>query len=489
MFRSRVGLALRITGMLMMIFSGSLLTPLPFSFYYQDGAHWDFLQTFIITLALGFMIWFPHRRIYRELRARDGFLVTVLVYLGLGFSGSLLFQLSVEMTLPWADALFESFSGITTTGATVLTNLDSLPPSVLFYRQQLQWLGGMGIIVLAVAVLPILGVGGMMLYRAETPGPVKDSKLTPRITETSKVLWYIYMGLTAACAFAYWMAGMSVFDAICHSFSTVAIGGFSTHDASLGYFDSGAVEWVAMIFMILCGINFGLHFLVLRHGSPGYYLKDPEVRFYLSMLFVVFAVCACILSFHSYDAGTGTVGEALRKASFHAVSVATTTGFTTEDFSAWPHPAPFILLFAAFVGGCAGSTAGGLKSVRMLLIFLQGIREIRMLIRPNAVFYVKLSGQNVEDRVINSVWGFLAVYLFAFVIILIIVMLEGMDFVTAFSTVGATVNNLGPALGEAAANYKGLSSLSKLTLCGAMLMGRLEIYTLLVLFAPSFWRW
>jgi trk system potassium uptake protein TrkH len=342
----------------------------------------------------------------------------------------------------------------------------------------------MGIIVLAVAILPMLGIGGMQLYRAESPGPVKDNKLTPRITETAKALWYLYLGITLACALSYWAAGMSVFDAICHSFSTVAIGGFSTHDASLGYFDNPAVEMVAIVFMIFAGINFGLHFMVFNRRNPALYLQDRELRAYVFVLAaVIVVVCSVLLRYP-------TASDApIREGVFQAVSMATTTGYATTSFNLWPSAAPVLLMFAAFAGGCAGSTAGGIKIIRVLLIYLQGAREIRRLIHPNGVFTVKLGRQKVPDRVIEAVWGFFSVYVISFLTLVTGVMyFSELDFLTAFSAVGACLNNLGPGLGDVAANYASLSAGVKWTLIFAMLLGRLEIFTLLVLFTPAFWR-
>ena len=295
-------------------------------------------------------------------------------------------------------------SGLTTTGATVLVNLDDMPKSLLFYRQQLQWFGGMGIIVLAVAIFPMLGIGGMQLYRTESPGPVKDNKLTPRITGDRQGTWYIYLSLTVACALAYWCAGMSPFDAISHSFATVAIGGFSTHDASMGFFNSPAIEAVACVFMVLSGINFGLHFLVWRRKDLRLYLADHEVRNSFSDA----VVCGFCRRQHSAVNSPGTQDSALRQGIFQTISFATTTGFVTENVSEWPAAAPTLLLLAAFAGGCAGSTAGGIKLVRVLMIYLQGMREVRRLIHPNGVFPIKLGKTPVSDRLIESVWSFLA---------------------------------------------------------------------------------
>lgn len=475
---------LRILGILLMIFSITQLPPLAVSFYYQDMAHWAFTTAFAITLATGFIIWVPVYAVRQELSIRDGFLVTVLFWTVLGVFGSLPLMLSEHPGLSAVDAVFESISGLTTTGATVMTGLDQLPRSILYYRQQLQWLGGMGIIVLAVAILPMLGIGGMQLYRAETPGPVKDNKLTPRITETAKALWYIYLSLTIACALAYWLAGMNPFDAIGHSFSTVAIGGFSTHDASIGHFDSPTIESIGIFFMIVAGINFGLHFFAWRHHTLVHYLQDPEVKFYLSLLGLITLLTLFVLVITE----TYTAVESLRKAAFMVVSVATTTGFATADFAHWPAMLPFMLFVLAFVGGCASSTAGGMKAIRVLLILKQGYREILRLIHPNAVIPVKLGQRPIPDRILQAVWGFFSVYLIVFVVMLIALLATGLDQVTAWSAVGATLNNLGPGLGEVAAHYGGLNPAAKWILCLAMLLGRLEVFTMLVLFTPAFWR-
>jgi trk system potassium uptake protein TrkH len=383
------------------------------------------------------------------------------------------------------DAVFESISGLTTTGATVIIGLDNLPHSILFYRQELQWLGGMGIIVLAVAVMPMLGIGGMQLYRAEAPGPVKDSKLTPRIAETAKALWYIYLGLTIACALAYWLAGMTPFDAIAHSFSTVAIGGFSTHDASIGYFNSVAIESVAIVFMLLGGVNFALHFTGLRALNVLHYFKDAEFKMYLSVLSVVSLAIITYLYLH-HD--IPDIDAAIRQGLFHAVSIGTTAGFATTDFSSWPTFVPVMLLFASFVGGCAGSTGGGMKVIRVLLLIKQGQREMMRLIHPNAQVVVKIGKHPVNDSVIDAVWGFFAAYVASFVIMMLLLMVAGNDQITAFSAVAATINNLGPGLGDVSGNYAGLDSFSKWVLCFSMLLGRLEIFTLLVMFLPAFWR-
>ncbi len=469
--------------MLLALFSLTMLPPSLVAWIYDEQALAIFVDAFLITLTIGFLIWLPVRRQKTDLRLRAGFLIVVLFWVVLGVFGAFPFLYSPHLSI--VDAVFESLSGLTTTGATVITHIDGLPKSVLFYRQQLQWLGGMGIIVLAVAVLPMLGVGGMQLYRAESPGPVKDNKLTPRLTETAKALWYIYLALTLACAASYWMAGMSVFDAIAHSFSTVAIGGFSTHDASLGYFDSQIIEAVATAFMLFSGINFALHFFAWRRVSFVPYLDDSECRTYC--LFLLAVMLATFIYLAQGDV-YGSWQESLRYGVFQAVSIATTTGFTSDAYYQWPGFLPVMLLLASFIGGCAGSTGGGLKVIRVLLLVKQGTREINKLVHPNASFPVKVGNKSMSQGIIDSIWGFFALYVMCFCVMSLILSATGLDLVTAFSAVAACINNMGPGLGNVAVNYAEINPMAKWVLCVAMLLGRLEIFTLLVLFSPVYWR-
>jgi trk system potassium uptake protein TrkH len=474
----------RVLGLLMMIFSFTLVPPMLVSLLYQDGTLNAFLYALFITFGIGLFTWLPVRNHKQELKTRDGFVITVLFWIVLAFSGSLPLYLAEHPGLSYTDAFFESLSGWTTTGATVITGLDELPKSILWYRQQLQWLGGMGIIVLAVAVLPMLGIGGMQLFRAETPGPVKDSKLTPRITETAKALWYIYLSLTIACAVAYWFAGMSVFDAIGHSFSTVAIGGFSTHDASLGYFNSPTIEAIAMIFMLISVLNFGLHFYAWKNKSLVHYFLDSEFKFLCSVLLGGALLTVSAL----WVTETYTLSESFRHGLFQLISIATTTGFGTSGFADWPVFLPVLLFMMAFIGGCAGSTGGGMKVIRILLIYKQGLREVGRLVHPNAIIPVKINKRSVNDRVLESVWGFFSVYIFTYMVMMVALLATGLDHVTAFSAVGACLNNLGPGLGEVAAHYGNISDVAKWILSITMLLGRLEIFTFLVLISPAFWR-
>ncbi len=475
----------RILGLLLMVFSITMLPALAVSIAYVDGENMAFAGGFVVTAVSGAVLWFPVRRVSDDLRLRDGFLVVAGFWIVLGLFGAAPFLLADQLNMKPIDAVFESMSGLTTTGATVLTGLDELPRSILYYRQQLQWLGGMGIIVLAVAVLPMLGVGGMQLYRAETPGPVKDTKLTPRITETAKALWYIYLGITVICVLAYMAAGMTLFDAIGHGFSTVAIGGFSTHDASIGHFDSPLIEMIAVVFMFISGVNFSLHFLAWRTATVANYLRDPEFRAYVTVLGGLTLLVTLYLAITS---SYPTFTEAFTKGIFQAVSIGTTTGFTTADYSAWPGSLPVALILASFIGGCAGSTGGGMKVIRWLLVYKQGVREVRQLVHPSAQIPVKIGSKAVSERVIGAVWGFFAVYIVLFGFMMLLLMATGLDQVTAFSAVAASLNNLGPGLGDVSSNFSSLGPTAKGVSIAAMLLGRLEIFTLFVLFTTTFWQ-
>ena len=482
MFSSAV---LRILGVLLVMFSTTMLPPLIISWMSSDGSAGAFFVAYLATASVGGALWILFRNKARELRVRDGFLIVVLFWTVLAIFGTAPLLLSPNPALSLTDALFESMSGLTTTGATVLTGLDNLPPSILYYRQQLQWLGGMGIIVLAVAVMPMLGVGGMQLYRAETPGPMKDSKLTPRITETAKALWYIYLGLTVSCAVAYWAAGMTVFDAVGHAFSTVAIGGFSTHDESIGFFNNPLVMIIAMIFMLVSAINFALHFTVVRSRSISTYFGDTEVKaFMVFMLLVITTAITVLAIWETYPSS----GQTILHGAFQVISIGTTTGFTTTGFHWWPSFLPVLLIIMSAVGGCAGSTAGGMKMIRFVLLYKQGKREIGQLIHPSALVTVKIGNKPVPDHVINAVWGFFSLYILSYVGLSIAVTATGVDLITAFSAVTACLNNLGPGLGAVAENYALLNPATKLILTATMLLGRLEIFTLLVLLTPAFWR-
>ena len=474
---------IKITGFFMIGFSLIMILPILVALIYDEHEVGHFLIALAATMLIGIVLYAIGRHSSSELNARDGFLIVALFWFGMSAIASLPFMLSAHLNI--VDALFEATSAFTTTGATVITGLDDLPKSFLFYRQLLQWLGGMGMIVLAISVLPMLGIGGMQLYRAEAPGPFKEEKLTPRISQTARYLWVFYLGITVANALAYWAAGMTLFDAISHSFSTVSTGGFSTHDASLGYFQSSTIELIAITFMILGAINFSIHFKVWHTKNPLHYFRNAEVRIFLLIIACAVLIVSLILSgTGEYDVYTSS----LRNGVFEVVSVITSTGFGTVDFSHWPSFLPIMLIFISFIGGCGGSTAGGIKVMRIIVITKEGFREIRRLIHPHAQLPLKVGRQIVSGQTIQSVWGFLAIYAVSFVTLMLMMVATGLDYTSAFSAIATSMNNLGPGLGEVAATFVGVSSAGKLIAAFAMLLGRLEVFTVLVLLSPEFWR-
>lgn len=473
----------RIIGLFLLLYGATLVLPIAVAFLAQDGELEHFLDSMFLMLAAGGILWFPARHASGQLRTREGFAIVTAFWVILGLASSA--PLVVGAHLDFTDAAFEAVSAFTTTGATVIVGLDDLPPSILFYRQILQWFGGIGVIVLALAILPMLGVGGMQLYRAEATGPIKHEKLTPRIRETAKAVSRIYVALTVACGSAYWLAGMSPFDAIGHAFSTVSTGGFSTHDASIAYFESATIELIAVIFMLLGAINFAAHFTVVREHSLRRYWLDVEVRTFLLVVGVLVVVIAAVLML---EGAYATIWESLRYSLFQVGSVITSTGFTTTDFSVWPLFVPVLLIFSSFVGGCAGSTAGGMKIVRFLILVKQGRRNVFQLIHPAAVRPIKLGERVLSTDVADAVWGFFALYVVVFSVMMLAVMATGIDHVTAFSAVATCINNLGPGLGDVASNFTQVNSTAMWLLTASMLLGRLEIFTLLVLLSPAFWR-
>jgi trk system potassium uptake protein TrkH len=478
-------IVIRIIGLLLMGYGFSMWPPIMVSLIYADGEMSYFVATWLMMLGLGLALFWPVRKLRFELRTRHGFLIVVLFWTVLGVFSGLPFFLSPSPVLSFTDSVFEAVSGFTTTGATVITGLDSLPPSVLYYRAQLQFLGGMGIIVLAVAIIPMLGVGGMALYRAETPGPMKEDKLTPRIAHTARALWMVYVGLNLACGLAYWLGGMTVFDALCHAFTTIATGGFSTHDASFGFFDSALLDWLAVLFMFLGGVNFALHFVAFRNRSLLKYLRDAETRaFVLMCAALIFLITALLLFEHEYDNPL----TALRFAAFELISVVTTTGFTTANFVDWPSFLPILLIYVSFIGGCAGSTSGGMKVMRVMLLVKQAGREVGRLIHPHAVLPIKVGEKVMREEVISAVWGFFALYAASTAVLTLAVVATGQDILSAFSAVAACLNVLGPGLGSVATTMIGLTDAATWTMIFAMLLGRLEIFTLFVLLTPAFWR-
>jgi trk system potassium uptake protein TrkH len=473
----------RTSGLLASIFGWSLAAPLLVGLFYGEPVSENFLLPMLITLAAGMVLWLPGRTRNLRISRKDGFLIVAMFWGLLSFMGAWPLFLSLDISL--LEALFESASAITTTGATVITGLDLLPRSVLFFRQELQWMGGMGLIVLGIAVLPMLGIGGMQLYRAEVPGPMKEEKLTPRLASTARALWLIYLSLTAACAFAYWVAGMEPFDAIAHSLSTVSTGGFSTHDDSLSWFHSSRIEGIAIVFMLLASLNFGVHYYAIYRRNLKVYWADIEARFFLLLVLTLVVGVGLMLR---VEGNYLSLPASVRDASFEVVSVITSTGFATVDFSHWPDFLPVLLIFISFVGGCGGSTAGGMKVMRVLLLIKQGMREIRKLIHPNAILPVHLGNQVVDQRVMNAVWGFFAAYTLVFVVLMLLMIHAGLDQVSAFSAVATCLNNLGPGLGVVANNFQDVGDMGKWIAIVAMLLGRLEIFTILILITPAFWR-
>ena len=481
----QIQIVLKTIGLLLMVFSLTQIPPILIDFIYSEGEIFSFLISFVLTFIGGYILWFFNRNAAQDFRIREGILIVVCFWAVLSLFGTLPFLLTDSIKdLTFASAFFESMSGLTTTGATVLSQLDDLPKSILYYRQQLQWLGGIGIIVLAVAILPFLGVGGMELYHAEYSGISKD-RLTPKVRQTAIALWKIYLSLTILCALGYFFSGMSFFDAVSHSYSTVAIGGFSTHDASIGHFNSLSIELVAMFFMFLSGINFSLHFVVWNNRNLVNYWRDSEFKTYI---FILISATVIILITLGLNNQYNSSADTLRYGLFQTISMATTTGFVSQKFSSWPVALPLFLILLSFIGACVGSTGGGIKVVRFLMMFRLGMKEIKKFIHPSAQVSVKLNKTSVSEQTLVSVLGFFSLYTIAFILILIMLMFTGLDQVSSFSATTATMNNLGPALGTVADNYSNLGDSAKWILSFSMLIGRLEVLTIIALFHKAFWR-
>ena len=470
---------LNLFSVLVLFFSFSYIFPIVVSIIFNDGALHIFVKTLIAISLIGIIGLAATRNINNELSQKDGFVIIVMFWVVLSVAGSIPFYLSGMSII---DSFFESMSGITTTGATVISNIDTLPESVLFYRQMLQWMGGMGLIVLAIAVMPLLGIGGGQIYKTEIPGAMGEQRLTPRIKETAQALWSIYLGLTILCALLYYLGGMSAFDAISHAMSTVAIGGFSTHNESIGYFNSSTIEIICIVFMLLSAFSFTLHYFAIYKRKPLKYFYDPEFRFFFSILLLVLAASLFINSFTDYENSPN-----FKEIIFHSVSMITTTGFSISDTSDWPLSVSFLLLVGAFVGACSGSVGGGVKSWRVMIMLNHAYSNIMKMIHPNSVISLKIGSRSVDDEVATSVWGFFSIYVISFMILLLAVLTSGLDLESAFSAVGACLNNLGPGLGAVSENYSNISSFTKSILAFAMLLGRLEIFTLLVILTPMFW--
>jgi trk system potassium uptake protein TrkH len=480
----RTGGVLNIIGKLLLLLSLFLLTPIPFSLYFQDGM----VRMFLLCAGLGALAGGVLLALFapeEDLGYRDGFAVVVLSWLGLALLGSLPYLFCGAMP-SFVDAFFESMSGFTTTGSTILHQVEVLPESVLFWRATTHWLGGMGIIVLSLAILPLLGVGGMQLFQAEMPGPTKD-RLAPRIQDTARILWVVYVAFTGIQLVLLMLGGMSFFDAICHAFATLATGGFSTHTESAGYWQSGYLEYVIILFMLLAGVNFSLHYRAFAQRSLRPYLQNEEFRFYMTI--VGLATVAILVANMSQRIYSG-MGDNLRDSLFQVVAMITTTGFGTADFDQWPSVTKVILVALMFVGGCAGSTGGGIKVVRFLLFFKYARLQLRSLVHPRAVTAIKLGNQKVPKEVMISILGFFAIYIAVFLGASLLVTGLGVDLVTGTTAVIATLNNIGPGLAGVgpAGNFADLPQAAKVVLSFCMLAGRLELYTVAVLMTPDFWK-
>ena len=457
-----------------------MLVPFIIGVIYSEDNHQIYIFVFIIVFAFGLFLWLLSRGSLKEIRITEGFVITILFWFVLGMIGSIPFVLS-GITI--VDSVFESISGVTTTGATVLTALEDLPKSLLIYRQLLQWIGGMGLIILVVAIMPSFGIGGSQLFKMDAPGFDSSEKLTPTIRESAAALWKIYIGLTVLCLISYVLAGMDTFDAVSHALSTVSIGGFSTYDQSIGFFNNVYIEIVCIMFMLLSATSFSLHYYSIFHGKRLKHFYDPELRFFfLIILGIIIIISIYYLIINNFDLSS------LRYIIFQTISIVTTSGFVTGEYSLMPGFVPFLLLVGAFIGACSGSVGGGLKAWRVLIIINQAKKEITKIIHPSAVVTTKIGKKVIDASISEKVWGFFTVYVITFIMLLMLVLSSGLDFESAFSAVGATLNNLGPGLGAVSENYGSLSTMTKITLCFAMILGRLEIFTLLVVLTPAFWR-
>jgi trk system potassium uptake protein TrkH len=470
-----------------MAFFGLLyVLPIAWSLGVQDGQVMDFVWAGLINAFVGLAVSMSTKHFRRELKPRDGFILVTLSWVLMSASGAIPLMLALP-DLSFTDAYFESMSGLTTTGSTVLSHLDDLPQSINLWRHLLHWIGGIGIIVLVVAVLPLLGVGGMQLYKAETPGPVKDEKLTPRITETAKALWFTYLALTAAGIIGLRIAGMTWFDAICHCFSAIGLGGFSTHDTSVGYFNSSAIELVLIVIMVVATLNFSRHYLAFRSLSLKPYKSDSEGKAVLIVLGVSTVVVAALLAL---DGTYPTTMEGFRHSVFNVVSIATTTGFVTEDYEKWPVFLPVLLLFLSCITCSTGSTGGGIKMFRTLLLVRQARRELKLLVHPSAIIPIRIGGAAIPERVVHSVLAFIFLYFGTIMMLTFALLATGLDLVSSFSAAMGSVNNVGPGLGAVgpSTNFAALSDAQTWICTIAMLIGRLEIFSVLVLFTGTFWR-
>lgn len=482
-----VKITAKIFGLLLMFFSLSMLTPLLVSYYYHEHNFWPFISAFLVSALSGFLLWFPCRKVKQELSIRSGFLIVFLTWAIVCFFGALPFLLSYEPHLDFTQAFFETASAITTVGATTLTQLDSLPKSVLFYRQQLQFLGGMGVVVLAIAVMPLLGIGGIQLFKAEMTGPSKENKITPRITDTAKALWTIYAGLNILCAMAYWVCGMSAFDAICYAFSTVATGGAAPHDAGINYYPNTSIHLVCMVFMFLGSLSFSLHYLAFHQKNWKAYWLNLESRTYFFLVLFLGALTSLILWF--YNPQQQSLQTIIIEGYFQVISFISTTGYVNDpSFSLWPSFLPLLLILIGIAGGCSGSTSGGIKIVRILVLLKQITREIKQLIHPQGVFPVKLGNEIITQTVANRVWAFLSAYAMVFFLLWLVLVATGVSIEQAFYAIASCLSNVGTGLGDVASNFSSFHKPDLWVLACAMVIGRLDVFTVLVLLSPTFWK-
>jgi len=477
---------LAVLGGILMVFAATMLVPLTFAFFGGDAALPAYDGAIFITFSVGLVLFLACRRFKRELQPRDGFLLVSLVWTVLPAFGALPLMFHLK-DLSFTDAYFEAVSGLTTTGATVLAGLDSLPTSINVWRCFMVLIGGMGILVLAVAILPLLGVGGSQLFKAETPGPMKDQKLTPRIAETARGLWTVYFAIALACFLAFRAAGMGWADAFMHMCSTMGLGGFSSHDASFAQFNSPAIEGVAIVFMMIAGVNFALYFVAWKRRSLWGVWRDVEARmWFVAMGLSVLGIAAFLTSHGVY----ATFAESLRHAAFNVVSIASTTGFSSVDYAKWPIFAPVLMLFLCCFATCAGSTGGGIKMVRALILVKGARRELKRIVHPRSVVPVTLGGTAVGSDVLQSVLAFMLFYGAVMVGATMLLLFTGLDVVSAFTAIVACINNTGPGLGQVgpAGNFQGLTDFQTWVCSITMLLGRLELFSILVLFTSSFWR-
>ncbi len=471
--------------LVIMGFAATMLAPLLLAIWGQDLALGSFALSAVATFAIGAALWLATRRYRRELKTRDGLLLVALTWVALPAVAG--FPLWHYLPIDFTHAYFEAASGLTTTGGTVLSGLQYLPRSINLWRHLLSWLGGMGIIVLAVAILPMLGVGGMQIYRAEMPGPMKDAKLTPRIGQTAKLLWTVYAGLTLACILSLRLVGMGWFDAVCHGFSALSLGGFSTYDDNIGHFNSVPIEMVLVVFQVLAALNFATHYQAWRQRGLSAYLRDSEAKAIVGVL----AASSLGIAVYLFVKGTyPSFGVALREATFNVVSIATDSGLHTQDYSRWPVFAPMFMLFLSCVVASSGSTGGGIKMIRTLILAKQANRELEHMVHPNLVRPLKIGGTVIANRVVFAVLGFVFLYFMSLVTLVFIELASGLDFTTSLSAILACINNVGPGLGLVGpdSNYSVLTDFQTWVCSAAMLLGRLEVFTILVLFTPALWR-